>query len=165
LYFARKLFIAFDNTVFSHDDLIEYYIQERISLLNNQLNSFLPRSQYVKLQKSVVELSRKRGYAVLPNRLDICFSPEGEFISHTIVRYINVRNTVILEKVGKLFELIQSGLYSRENTLALLDYSQEEYIPSMNLDVFFTKNLNDHKSFINNSILNKAFRKLIKSSK
>jgi hypothetical protein len=165
LGFAQRLLIATDNVTLSYADLQEYYIHERIALLSKQSSSFLPRNQMENLIKKIQKLSRQRGQAVVLTRLDISFSTEGEFNSHPIVRYLNERNNTIWDKIEAMNEMLKTGLYSQGNTIRMLEYSQEEYIPSLNLDSFFTEDTNEYKALLKISVQQKAFRKLIRSLK
>jgi hypothetical protein len=98
------------------------------------------------------------------NCLDINFI-DDELVSHPIVRYLNDRNNQIFDKIEIFGNLTKDRLFSTEGILSLASYSQEEYIPSMSLDSFYVKDINEIKFKIRSSVQSRAFRKLMISTK
>jgi hypothetical protein len=94
--------------------------------------------------------------------LDIAFIGD-ELVSHPFVRYLNLRNNIIFDKIEVFNISIQSGLFNQSSILDLSSYSQEEFIPSLNVTTFFTDDLNSVKHKIKTSILSRSINKLIKS--
>jgi len=62
-------------------------------------------------------------------------------------------------------DIIKDSLFNSSNILTLSSYSQEEYIPSMTVDTFFSQDINEVKHKIKSSIQSKAFKSLMKTYK
>jgi len=92
--------------------------------------------------------------------LDIIFI-DDELVSHPLVRYLNDRNNIIFDKVEQFHIYVQDRLFNQADILTLSSYSQEEYIPSMTVDVFFSEDINEVKHKIKSSIQHKAIKKLM----
>lgn len=140
---------------------MEQFVLQRIQLLYNQISSSLNRKEYLRLISKITKLSKRWGVTVRPDCLDIRFVND-KLVSHPLVRYLNLRNNIIFDKVKYFNEQIQSGLFSTEEILKLSSYSTEEFIPSMTLDTFYTQSLNGLKYRIKNSIQLRGFKSLIK---
>jgi len=125
--------------------------------------SSLKESDYNRLKKKVITLSKRWGVAVKLDRLDIIFIND-ELVSHPIVRYLNLRNNIIFDKIEQFNENLRSGLFSQESILKLSSYSQEEFIPSLTVDTYFTKDINEVKHKLKTSIQHKSINKMISSS-
>jgi hypothetical protein len=153
--------MAHGNLLLSPADVLEYIVHERIALLYRQANSCLSRSDYSRLLVLINNLSKRWGVEAEQDLLDIAFS-RGELVSHPFVRYLNERNTIIFDKIAAYSKYIQTGLFSKEAILELSSYAQEEYIPSLTLDNFFSNDINALKHALSVSIRSKAVSKLIK---
>jgi len=162
--FAHKLFLAYGNIIFSYSDLMEHYVLQRIELLNKQATSSLEYKQFLKLSRKIILLSQRRGVAVKLSCLDISFVGD-ELVSHPLVRYLNVRNNLIWDKIEQFNIVIQDSLFSQDSILELCSYSQEEYIPSLNLDTFFTEDVNELKHKVKTSVQYKAIKSLMNANK
>jgi hypothetical protein len=161
--FAHNLLLVYGDKILSYSDVLESYILKRIELLYNQLtSSSLDRRQYIKLINKLNVLSRRWGVTVQQDCLDIIFVGD-ELVAHPFVRYLNLRNNIIFDKIELYNENIKDSLFSQENTLKLSSYSQEEFIPSLTVDTFFTEDINEHKFKIKNSILRKSVNSLMKT--
>jgi len=90
--------------------------------------------------------------------LDIALSSEGKLVSHPLVRYLQVRNTIISEKIEQFSEIV----HGINNNIVLDINSQEEYIPSLTLDTFFAEDINQVKHDIKSSVQSKSMKALIK---
>jgi len=156
--------LIYGNITISYRDLLQSYIEERIRLLYNQLTSSLKRSQYLRVTRKIKKLSQRWGVTVKENCLDICFI-DDELVSHPIVRYLNIRNELIFEKIEKFNDNIHDSLFSQDSILALSSYTSEEYIPSMTLDVFFTEDVNELKFKIKTSTQSRSISSLMKTIK
>jgi hypothetical protein len=159
---AHNWFLINDDRTFSNLDILEYFTLERIELLYKQINSSLERKDFIRLTNKITELSSRWGVAVTPSCLDIAFIGD-ELVSHPFVRYLNLRNNIIFDKIEVFNTSIQSGLFNQSSILDLSSYSQEEFIPSLNVTTFFTDDLNSVKHKIKTSILSRSINKLIKS--
>jgi len=162
--FADKLFLVYHDVVFSYSDLMEHYVLQRIELLNKQATSSLDYKDFLKLSRKIIKISQRRGVAVKLSCLDISFV-DDELVSHPLVRYLNLRNNLIWDKVEYFYTVIQDSLFSQTNILELCSYSKEEYIPSLNLDTFFTEDVNQLKHKIRTSVQYKAIKGLMNAHK
>jgi hypothetical protein len=162
--YNRRLFLVSGNYILSDLDLLQFYIDERLGLLYKQISSSLSRSQYIRLTNRIVKISKCWGVTVKVNCLDINFI-DDELVSHPIVRYLNDRNNQIFDKIEIFGNLTKDRLFSTEGILSLASYSKEEYIPSMSLDSFYVKDINEIKFKIRSSVQSRAFRKLMISTK
>lgn len=161
--FAHNLLLVCGNIVFSYSDVLEHYILKRIELLHDQLtSSSLNRRQYVKLITKLNKLSKRWGVAVQQDYLDVIFI-DNELVSHPLVRYLNLRNNIIFDKIEVYNDHIKDSLFTQENTLKLSSYSQEEFIPSFTVDTFFVDDINQYKHKIKTSILSKSVNSLMRT--
>uniref|UniRef100_A0A2V0RIK9 Uncharacterized protein n=1 Tax=viral metagenome TaxID=1070528 RepID=A0A2V0RIK9_9ZZZZ len=125
--------------------------------------SSLSRGDYLRLTNVIKSASKRWGVAVKLNCLDIIFI-DDELVSHPLVRYLNMRNNIIFDKVELFNENLRSGIYSQESVLRLASYSQEEFIPSLTVDTFFTEDINELKHKLKTSIQHKAVKRMMSSS-
>jgi hypothetical protein len=161
--FAHNILLCYGNDIIiSHSDLMEYYVLQRIELLYKQLSSSLKRKDMIRLQNQIHLLSKRWGVTVKSDRLDIIFIG-NELVSHPLIRYLNLRNNIIFDKIEQYHEITKDSLFSTENILALQSYIQEEFIPSLTLDTFFVKDINEVKHRIRNSVFTKTINQLMNS--
>jgi hypothetical protein len=160
--FAHNTILCYGNIAISNDDLIEQYVLQRLQLLQNQAMSSLKRGQYLSLTRKIENLSKCWGVTVKQDCLDISFH-NGKLVSHPLVHYLNLRNNIIFDKIDYFQDLIKTGLYDRQGILSFRSYTESEYIPSLNLDVFFVSDLNEFKSKLKVSVLNKSYNSLMKT--
>jgi hypothetical protein len=139
---------------------MEHYVLQRIELLNRQATSSLEYKDFLKLTRKIISLSQRWGVAVELSCLDISFLGE-ELVSHPFVRYLNVRNNIIFDKIEQFNIIIQDSLFSQKSILELCSYSKEEYIPSLNLDTFFTDDVNKLKHKVRTSVQYKTIKSLM----
>jgi hypothetical protein len=97
------------------------------------------------------------------NCLDISFI-QDVLVVHPFVRYINIRNNEIFNKIAHFSLLIQQGLFTQTDILKLSSYAAEEYIPSLTLDTFFIDDIKVQQHKIKTSIQHKALIRLMKSN-
>lgn len=100
--------------------------------------------------------------AVQQDYLDVIFI-DNELVSHPLVRYLNLRNNIIFDKIEVYNDHIKDSLFTQENTLKLSSYSQEEFIPSFTVDTFFVDDINQYKHKIKTSILSKSVNSLMRT--
>jgi hypothetical protein len=106
--------------------------------------------------------SKVFGVTVRQNCLDVNFVNEKLF-SHPIVSYLNIRNNKIFDKIIEFSDQMDERLFSTEYVLSLASYTQEEYIPSLTFDTFFSNDINSLKFKIRDSVQNKSFTALMKT--
>jgi hypothetical protein len=126
-------------------------------LLYKQLTSSLDRKDYLRVISKINFLSKLYVVVVEQRYLDIIFI-DDELVSHPLVRYLNDRNNIIFDKIEQFHIYVQDRLFNREDILSLSSYSQEEYIPSLTVDVFFSEDINEVKHKIKSSIQHKALK-------
>jgi hypothetical protein len=160
--FAHNLLLVYGNVVISHHDLIEHYVTTRLEVLYKQLSSSLSRRDYFKLINKITKISKRWGVTVKQDCLDINFIND-ELVSHPFIRYLNTRNNNIFDKIEYFSEITQDSLFNQSDILKLSSYAEEEYIPSLTLDTFFTEDLNEVKHRMKSSVLLKSVNRLMNS--
>jgi len=164
---AHSTILVYGNICLSKSDLIKYIVDERLILLNNQVNSSLKYTehQFNKVKKRIQDISKCQGVVVKADYLDVKFIND-ELISHPIVRYQNGRLELLFDKIESFSEIVHKGYFDSSYILELSSYTELEYIPSTKLDNFYTDtNLNELKSTIKNSVHSRSFDKLMKFMK
>jgi hypothetical protein len=124
--------------------------------------SSLRRKDFIRLQNIIISDSKRRGVTVKPNCLDISFIGD-ELVSHPLIRYLNLRNNIIFDKIEEFNNITKESLFSRSDILSLSSYSEEEFIPSMSVDAFFIHDQNELKFKLKNSVYIKSFNSLMNS--
>jgi hypothetical protein len=96
--------------------------------------------------------------------LDIIFI-DDELVSHPLVRYLNIKSNLVFDKIEQLYDTQQDSLFNQKDILSLTSYTEEEFIPNLSVDVFFTNNINEVKHKVKTSVQSKAFKRLMSSLK
>lgn len=163
--FAQNTLLFFDNKILTESKLVEHYILRRIDLLYSNTTTCLKPRQMAAVIKQLVKFSDKWGVTVRTDCLDVRFSPEGEFLSHPLIRYLNFRDNSIWDKIDLFSNIIKDSLWTHEGIMSLRSYTQEEYIPDFKLDTFFSRDVNEVKHRVKISVQTKALDDLIKAER
>jgi hypothetical protein len=70
-----------------------------------------------------------------------------------------------MDKIEYFHIVTQDSLFDQQSILKLASYTEEEYIPSLTLDTFYTNDINELKFKMKNSILIKSVNSVMNSIK
>jgi hypothetical protein len=86
----------------------------------------------------------------------------NQIVCHPFILYLNYKGNIYFDKLEEFNSIIQDSLFSTESILSLRNYTQDEFIPSSKIDVFYSNDFNAEKHKFRQKILIKAMIKLMK---